>query len=110
LVFKQPKPGVNNTPAPGNTSNSSNKPAVDPALGSIPVKVVKIEGQKIIYSSFNQEKTVTVEADAKIVKLVEEKGVFKEVRIKLSDIKPSQFIQITFGSSASQATMIKLLQ
>jgi len=107
VVFKNPQTPtpVNNSP----TGNSSDPTVMDNPATSMPVKVLKIEGQKITYSSFNKQQTVTVGANTKIVKQVNDKGVFKDVEIKLSDIKTSQFIQIFMDSSGTQVKTIRVL-
>ena len=78
--------------------------------GSVMEKVQRVEGQKIFLTWIGKDKSVTVTADTKIIKQVNNNGFFKDVEGKLSDIKPSQIIEIITDTSGNKAKSIRVLE
>jgi len=116
LVFKKPSTTTpptttnNNNDNTTNTNNSATENFPGVAVGSMSVKVTKVVGSQVFYMSAGKETSVTVDSSTKIVKQVNDNGIFKDVTIKFSDIKTGQIIEITPGKTAGSVKNIRVLQ
>lgn len=115
LIFSKPQAPTNTQSTPDKsavTQPTAKLPDTVPGVmpGSVMGKIQKIVGQQVFYVSLAKELSVTVGADTQIVKQVNNNGVFKDVVIKLSDLKAGQIIEISFGASQDTAKLIRVLQ
>jgi hypothetical protein len=81
----------------------------DKIMGFTTGRVDRVESGKIYATILGRNRTINTDRNTQIVKQVNEKGVFKDVPINLTDIKTGNMIEVTFAKT-DLAQTVRVLQ